>query len=699
MSAKSKLLLSIISILVLSILMPATAFADVGILVAGGADMTMQGEGNIATGTWGTCPWEISADGTLTVHPGEGQSNRLTEHSPLSSPWSPYANDIKRIVFASENGAKVIAPDSCYGLFYKLSQAMSIDLSGLDTSQTVDFERVFMGCSALKSVNVNALNTSNATNMKGMFYGCHSIESLDVSSFDTSKVVDFAAMFLNCESLKTLDVSNFDTRAVDPSHDRWTTVHLVPGGDYYTNEFDHMFAGCKSLESLNVANFDFSHATNIRNMFRSCSSLKALDLSTWKNMAGITDMSSLFLACRSLASLSFGPGFRFVVTSSSITSDKPLPDVAEDDVHTGKWERASDGALATSAELMVRDDLQGTWTLQCKPNSGQGAGNQPGDSSGQQSGGNAGSSTNPSATTPLTSVRRLAGSDRYKTMAAIVSEGFSKSEWAVVATGANFPDALAANALAGAYGCPVILTAKESLSPEARKALDDLGVKNAFIMGSEAAVSKAAENSIRGMGISVTRVAGADRQGTALAAMDEVGKRAGGVKTVIVATGYNFADALSVGPLCYAEAAPVVLTGPDGRLTAEGAAAIRALGGAEVVVLGDEKAVSAAVESQVGRPVTRLAGPDRYATCARIVEWELGRGLGLSSPAVATGGNYPDALAGASLCGSKGSVLVLASGSNTSAAGSLSGAQGAYIFGSEAAVPASVETKVKRVLG
>ena len=57
-------------------------------------------------------------------------------------------------------------------------------------------------------------------------------------------------------------------------------------------------------------------------------------------------------------------------------------------------------------------------------------------------------------------VRRLGGANRYETMARIVEEGFASSPWAVVATGSNYPDALAASALAGAKNCPVILAAK-----------------------------------------------------------------------------------------------------------------------------------------------------------------------------------------------------------------------------------------------
>lgn len=44
--------------------------------------------GNIATGTWGTCPWEISEDGVLTVRPGEGANTTDVNYSP----WIAYVD-------------------------------------------------------------------------------------------------------------------------------------------------------------------------------------------------------------------------------------------------------------------------------------------------------------------------------------------------------------------------------------------------------------------------------------------------------------------------------------------------------------------------------------------------------------------------------------------------------------------------------
>ena len=261
--------------------------------------------------------------------------------------------------------------------------------------------------------------------------------------------------------------------------------------------------------------------------------------------------------------------------------------------------------------------------------------------------------------------KRLAGSDRFETMRVIVKTGFSKSGWAVIATGMSFPDALAASSLAGVRNAPVIMTdgRASKLGAAAEAELKRLGVKNAYIMGSSSAVSSGIEKQVKGMGISVTRVSGADRLATSLDAFKKA--RAAGSKssTVIVATGMGFADALAIAPYAYWSGSPIVLAGADGKLTAAAAKAIKADGKVKrVVIVGGTGSVSDAVKSQLGSKFTykRLGGSDRYATSKLIAAWALGQGMNAKRPVVATGMSFPDALAGASLAGKNASVLVLA---------------------------------------
>ncbi|MDQ2673334.1 MAG: cell wall-binding repeat-containing protein, partial [Chloroflexota bacterium] len=72
--------------------------------------------------------------------------------------------------------------------------------------------------------------------------------------------------------------------------------------------------------------------------------------------------------------------------------------------------------------------------------------------------------TTPPTSLPTADVQRLAGADRYATAAAISKASFSPGvPVAYVATGGNFPDALAAGAAAVRHGGPVLLVSSSSV--------------------------------------------------------------------------------------------------------------------------------------------------------------------------------------------------------------------------------------------
>ena len=280
------------------------------------------------------------------------------------------------------------------------------------------------------------------------------------------------------------------------------------------------------------------------------------------------------------------------------------------------------------------------------------------------------------ATVPQTALaddvwQRLGGADRYETMSAIVSEGFSSASRAVVATGQNFPDALTASSFAGAMNAPVILTASDHLSDAARRELQELNVREVIILGGEAAVSLGVEQEIAGMGITCGRVAGADRFETALGTMRLTREAGSTSNTVIVATGTTYPDSLSIGPWAYATKSPIVLVDGSGRLSNAAVEAIEADRHIKnVVIVGGTSVVSDAVKSQLTGSYyfERVAGGDRYATSAEIARWEIELGFNWRSPSFTTGRNYPDALSAAPLAGRMNSPVLLSDADNSQGA-------------------------------
>lgn len=148
---------------------------------------------------------------------------------------------------------------------------------------------------------------------------------------------------------------------------------------------------------------------------------------------------------------------------------------------------------------------------------------------------------------------RIAGATRYETATAVASL-FPDAPVAFLASGLDFPDALAGGAAAAMSGGPLLLTPPDALPPAVADQVARLTPTETLVLGGTAAVSDAAMSAVPG---AKRRVAGADRYGTAAAIATD---RAGGATQVLIATGSSFPDALAAAPLARAFGAPVLLT-------------------------------------------------------------------------------------------------------------------------------------------
>jgi putative cell wall-binding protein len=223
----------------------------------------------------------------------------------------------------------------------------------------------------------------------------------------------------------------------------------------------------------------------------------------------------------------------------------------------------------------------------------------------------------------------------------------------------NFPDALAGAAAAGSQHAPILLVTKDSIPVPTAAELMRLKPARIVILGSagvvSSAVAAAADEYTAG---AVSRIGGADRYATAAAI--SAATFAPGVALAYVATGANFPDALAGAAAAGSRNAPVLLVKDDGIPSAT-VAELQRLKPAKIVVLGGASVVSSSVKEALAAYTTgtviRLAGGDRYSTAATISSATFAPGVDVVY--VATGANFPDALAGAAAAGSEGAPILL----------------------------------------
>jgi len=111
--------------------------------------------------------------------------------------------------------------------------------------------------------------------------------------------------YQNCTSI---DLSNADTRGVTDMRDMFrgcsslTKLDINGFNTSRVTTMRNMFWGCNLLTTLDISGFDTRRVTDMRYMFYGCSSLTKLDISGF-DTSRVTDMSLMFCGCKSLTSL------------------------------------------------------------------------------------------------------------------------------------------------------------------------------------------------------------------------------------------------------------------------------------------------------------------------------------------------------------------------------------------------------------
>ncbi|MEY9908717.1 putative cell wall-binding protein [Catenulispora sp. MAP12-49] len=304
-------------------------------------------------------------------------------------------------------------------------------------------------------------------------------------------------------------------------------------------------------------------------------------------------------------------------------------------------------------------------------------------------------------------VKRIAGADRYGTAINVSQASFPKAGSAsavVLATGETFPDALAGAPLANEKGGPLLLTPSKTADPaviaEIHRVLAPGG--KVYVLGGVNAVSDKVVSALGLSASQITRVSGQDRFSTSVAIAEQIGNPTG---NVILATGDNFADALTAAPYSAiygggtGTPAAILLT-DDRKLPAQVAGYVA---GAHSVAAVGGQAVAAAAHLDNRDAGAQFVGWDRYGTASLVA----GKFQAPKTVGVATGVQFADALTGAAMLGAAHSPLLLTNPVKLpdGTAATLHGFSAALaggaveLFGGPVAVSDGVEAQVAKAVG
>ena len=301
---------------------------------------------------------------------------------------------------------------------------------------------------------------------------------------------------------------------------------------------------------------------------------------------------------------------------------------------------------------------------------------------------------------------RAAGQGRIDTAVQVSRIGWDVAPAVVLTAADRFPDALAGVRLAATLDAPLLLTDSGSLPAAVTAELQRLGTDTVWLLGGSAALSSDVRRGLGDLGIRTRRLSGPDRFATAAAIATAATQRS---DDVTVALGSDWPDAVSASSLAALLDGPPTLLVDRDRVPDVTVQAIRDLQARRVTIVGGTAVISGQVSAELrtlGLEVTRLSGPDRYATSAAVAGTALDQRSGGAPVIVAAGSGFPDALAAGALAGRLGGVLVLAP-STRLADGQATGAfvsdnadalSGGVVVGGTGVISADVQQELQALL-
>lgn len=579
--------------------------------------------------------------------------------------------------------------DKLVATFCGCESLTSVDAQNWNLSKCTDIAQIFEGCKSLTSLDVSKWNTAKITRIYYAFSCCYALEKLDISGWNTSNMKSMTAAFQGCKKLKELDVSGWDTSKC-------------------TN-MGHLFEDCSALTSLDVSKWDVSNVTLTNYMFSGCHNLLCLDLSSWdfskikyaddmvnegfiytlktpknlqvesKTATVMYDMATgdsykaLPMNSSKSITLTRCAVVYYDETKTNIVHTEPLllwSEPTYTNANYDMWctysgtgyEEADFSKIYNTVKVFGHKHTWGSWeTVTAATYTSTGIKRHTCTACGRSE-----ECVIPQLVKPTVTTSRLGGATRFETATACADALGSRFNAFVLVNAYNFPDALAGCSFATGKNAPILMVSAtdESANSVTYNYINTHANAGAtiYLLGGNSAVSSTTENTLRAAGYQVVRLGGATRYETNMNIVNAMSIPTG--TNVIIASGTNFADSLSISGIAGAEGWPVFLAGES--LTNEQIAKIAAIRPNKIYIVGGEAAVSANVANSVASygSVTRISGATRYETSLEIAKNFAG--LCDGNAYIAYGANFPDALAGSVVAASHGAPIILVDNANVS---------------------------------
>ena len=261
------------------------------------------------------------------------------------------------------------------------------------------------------------------------------------------------------------------------------------------------------------------------------------------------------------------------------------------------------------------------------------------------------------ADTTNENVQRISGENRVQTAIEVSKKMFKEgTNKVVLANQDNYSDVLTAAPYAKANNASLLYISSNSISKEVMSEIARLKAKEITIIGGEKSVDEGLKKELEKRNFKVDRLSGSDRYKTSaqIAAKLIDGK----TTTLEIASGENYADALSLNNAAEKDKAPILLVRVN-AIDKSVEDVIKSSKASLINIAGGEKSVSESTKANIKKisnaTVNRMGGADRYETSILLAKYSGAKEVVV----VASGENFADALVAAPFSAKQNGAILL----------------------------------------
>ncbi|WP_443110746.1 cell wall-binding repeat-containing protein [Caloramator sp. mosi_1] len=160
-----------------------------------------------------------------------------------------------------------------------------------------------------------------------------------------------------------------------------------------------------------------------------------------------------------------------------------------------------------------------------------------------------------------------------------------------------------------------MINSKNKINEDTLNEIKRLKAKKVIITGREGAIDKYVDSQLLSLGIEIQRIGGEDRYSTSV----EIAKVVGVKNEVALATGLNYADALSFASIAANKNIPILLVN-NNNIPQEVLKFLDETNPKKIYVIGGQAVISDNAIKDL-KNVERISGKDRYSTNTEIMKY------------------------------------------------------------------------------